>query len=68
MTDDLLEVMKRNQRPVNRAIMAQTLGKLPTFFKNANEVMDYVQHSLGQCSDEAELISCIKLLEAQRIG
>ncbi len=60
---DLLEVIKCNKRPVIRAVMASTLGKVPVFFGNSEEVLDYIKNAFEQCSDEAELIASIKLLD-----
>ena len=42
--------------------MANTLNKLPVFFKNHSEVMDYVLYSLNKCSDLAEKYACIEII------
>lgn len=63
LTEDLLEIIRKSKRPVIRAIMASTISKLPTFFSNSKEVMDYIQNAFSQCSDDVEFISSIRLLD-----
>ena len=41
-------------RMLRRAVMANTLEKMPVFFANAQEVADYVMGALSGCDDEAE--------------
>lgn len=41
-------------RMLRRAVMANTLEKMPVFFTSAQEVADYVIDSLSSCDDEAE--------------
>lgn len=38
----------------NRAVMAYTLGRMPVFFTNHKEVMDYVINAIVGCNDVAE--------------
>jgi len=42
--------------------MANTMNKLPVFFKDHKEVMDYVRYSLERCSDIHEKIACIEII------
>lgn len=63
LTEDLMNVIKNNKRPVIRALFASVVSKLPTFFANSQEVMDYIQNALSQCSDDVELIASIRLLD-----
>lgn len=49
-------------RMLRRAVMANTLEKLPVFFTSAQEVADYVMNSLSQCKDEAEKYAAKQLL------
>lgn len=53
---------KGKSRMLRRAIMANTLEKMPVFFSTAQEVADYVTTSLAQCSDEAEKYAAKQLL------
>ena len=54
LTLEIKEYLKKNSRMVRRAIMANTIDKLPVFFNSPQEVADYVTMSLEQCDDEAE--------------
>ena len=54
LTVEIKEYLKKNSRMVRRAIMANTIDKLPVFFNSPQEVADYVTMSLEQCDDEAE--------------
>lgn len=49
-------------RMLRRAIMANTLEKMPVFFTSAQEVADYVMNSLSQCDDMAEKYASKQLL------
>ncbi len=51
---ELKDAFARQSRIVRRAVMANTLEKMPVFFTSAQEVVDYVCQSLAQCEDEAE--------------
>lgn len=62
LTNELTESFKVHERAFNRAIMAGILSNLPVFFNNLEEFKKYVHVALGQCSDEAEKKSCMKLM------
>ena len=47
---------------INRAIMANTLSKLPVFFQSSEELEEYIQNSLAQCQDIAEKVMSMKLI------
>ncbi|MCI8338386.1 MAG: hypothetical protein HFH62_06865 [Lachnospiraceae bacterium] len=49
-------------RMLRRAVMANTLEKMPVFFTSAQEVADYVTDSLSSCNDEAEKYAAKQLL------
>lgn len=51
---ELKDAFSEQSRMVRRAVMANTLEKMPVFFTSAQEVVDYVCASLTQCDDEAE--------------
>lgn len=59
---DLRELFAGCGRNVMRSIMALTFEKLPVFFNDANEVLDFIKDSLYKCSDDAELIATYELL------
>lgn len=49
-------------RRLNRAVMANTLSKVPVFFQTAEEVTAYVTHALTKCTDASEKKACMYLL------
>lgn len=49
-------------RMLRRAVMANTLEKMPVFFTTAQEVADYVTGALSGCDDEAEKYAAKQLL------
>ena len=51
---ELDKVVTDCQQSVKRAVMAAVLSMLPVFFNNTEEIQDYINSSLIQCSDEAE--------------
>lgn len=50
----IAELFKENEKCVNRAIIASTLVQIPNFFSTTEEVKEYVEQSLEQCTDAAE--------------
>lgn len=56
-------VFKSYPQAVNRAIMAAVLGQLPVFFNNLDEIQEYINGSLGRCSDEAEQKACVEIMK-----
>jgi hypothetical protein len=59
---ELTKLFEESDRMISRAVMANTLNKLPVFFDNHKEVMDYVLYSLEKCSDPAEKAACIEII------
>ncbi len=64
LTEDLSDKLKKSDRMIMRAIMANTINRLPVFFKNHTEVMDYVLYSLNKCSDRAEKYACMEIINS----
>ncbi len=62
LTVEIKDYLKKNSRMVRRAIMANTIDKLPVFFNTPQEVADYVTMSLEQCDDEAEKYASKELI------
>ena len=50
------------QQSVKRADMAAVLSMLPVFFNNTEEIQDYINSSLIQCSDEAEKKAVVEVV------
>lgn len=49
-------------RMVCRAVMANTINKMPVFFANRSEVMDYVRYTLDHCSDIYEKTASFEII------
>lgn len=62
LIEELRKLFSENSMLINRAIMANTLSKLPVFFESSQEVMEYIQNSLEQCHDLAEKTMSMKLI------
>lgn len=62
LVNELMDFFAEHERPFNRAVMSGILGSLPVFFNNMEEIKKYIHVALGQCSDEAERKSCMKLM------
>ncbi len=66
--DDLIsrlsQIFKEQPQIVNRAIMANTLNKMPVFFQTSGEIKEYIRQSLDQCHDLAEKIASVQLIKS----
>jgi len=43
--------------------MATSLSILPVFFNSAEEIHNYIENSLGSCTDPFEKATCMELLQ-----
>lgn len=59
---DLSDLFNKHDRAIGRAVMANTINKLPVFFKDHKEVMEYVRYSLDRCSNEYEKMACYEII------
>lgn len=59
---ELTKLFNDHDRMVTRAVMANTLNKMPVFFRDHKEVMDYVRYSLEKCTDLAEKKACMDII------
>jgi len=58
-----LEILFMNSSQItNRAVMSTVLSQLPVFFNNVDEIQDYINSSLLQCSDKAEKMACVEVM------
>ncbi|MCI8750127.1 MAG: hypothetical protein HFH66_01945 [Lachnospiraceae bacterium] len=62
LVKELKELFKGRSKQFKRAVMANTLGKLPVFFNNVQEVTDYIEASFTQCKDEAEKFAAKEII------
>lgn len=60
----IAEKFKQNQMCVNRAIVAGTLAQIPNFFHTTDEVKEYLEQSIEQCSDDAERQASINIIQS----
>ncbi len=65
--DELVEMLAAffdtHSREVNRAVMAALFSNMPVLFNSQQEVKEYIEYSLGHCSNAGELMACAKILE-----
>ncbi len=59
---ELTEVFSQNPMVVNRAIMSNTLNKLPVFFVSSQDTKNYIVDSLKQCNNKAEKTASINII------
>lgn len=64
LLSDLEDLFVKNSRYVNRAIMANTLNKIPGFLTNPDEVFQYISSSLSQCRDIAEKKASVNIIKS----
>lgn len=66
-TSELLEDFKtffnENSPLVNRAVMSKILGTVPVFFNTAAEIEDYIDYAIHSCSDDAELMASLDIID-----
>ena len=55
-------LFKNSSQIINRAVMSTVLSQLPVFFNNVDEIQDYINSSLLQCSDKAEKMACVAIM------
>ncbi len=60
----LSEIFQNHSKYVSRAVMANTINKMPVFLQSAQEVADYIKSTLEQCHDKAEKIACINIIKS----
>lgn len=64
LTEELAQLFDGQDRMVSRAVIANTINKMPVFFKNHTEVMNYVRYSLERCADVFEKAACVEIINA----
>ncbi|SFR91154.1 hypothetical protein [Anaeromicropila populeti] len=66
VTNELIEELTLlfKSRPIRfiRAVIANTIDKMPVFFNSADEVTEYIQNSLQLCNDVSEKQAAIEIL------
>lgn len=62
LVDELSKLLAKCDRMISHAVMANTISKVPVFFNDHKEVMDYVRYSLQRCSDRYEKAACAEII------
>ena len=62
LIEDLKAHFKKLSKIEIRAIMAKVLTMLPLFVRNYNELESYIDASLANCTDLAEKMACVELI------
>jgi hypothetical protein len=62
LEEELTVLFTSSDRMISRAVMANTINKMPVFFADHKEVMDYVLYSLQRCSDNYEKAACFEII------
>lgn len=62
LEEALTNLFNKHDRMIARAVMANTINKMPVFFIDHTEVMEYVMYSLQRCSDIYEKAACYELI------
>lgn len=63
LVEKLLDFFAKNSKEINRAVMASMFSNMPVLFNSQQEVKEYIEYSLGHCSNTSELMACAKILE-----
>ncbi len=64
LIDDMQKAFKALGQPVKRAVMAAVFSQLPVLFNNTDEIQNYINMSLIQCTDEAEQMAVVEILKS----
>lgn len=64
LEEELTVLFAGQDKILSRAVMANTINKMPVFFKNHKEVMEYVLYSFERCTDSYEKAACIEIINA----
>lgn len=59
---EISALFEKSSQPVIRAVIANTINKMPVFFSSTDEVTNYIQNSLVSCRDLAEKTACVQII------
>ncbi|BCN30463.1 hypothetical protein [Anaeromicropila herbilytica] len=62
LVNELTDLFKNSSQSIMRAVVSNTISKMPVFFSTPDEVTEYVTSSLSQCKDMAEKYACRELI------
>ena len=61
--DDLKTFFESASVPGRRAALATLLSQLPLFLNNTDDIQNYINVSLMQCTDDAEAAATVEVLK-----
>ncbi|MDF2800273.1 MAG: hypothetical protein K0S61_176 [Anaerocolumna sp.] len=64
LVGELSTLFSNNQKMVIRAVMANTMSKLPVFFNDSNEIEEYIKNSLASCGDLPEKTASYHIIKS----
>ena len=56
------DLFAENEKMINRAVMSAAISELPVFFNNISELQDFIYNTFSICTDKAEKLACIEIL------
>lgn len=59
---DYAQLFAGSDKMVKRAVMSAAISELPVFFHNISELQDFIFDTLSICTDKAEKLACIEIL------
>lgn len=59
---DYAQLFAGSDKMVKRAVMSAAIAELPVFFHNISELQDFIFDTLSICTDKAEKLACIEIL------
>lgn len=59
---DYAQLFAGSDKMVKRAVMSAAIAELPVFFHNTSELQDFIFDTLSICTDKAEKLACIEIL------
>ena len=62
LIDEYGNFFASNEKMINRAVMATVISQLPVFFNNVSQLQDFIFDTLSVCTDKAEKMACIEIL------
>lgn len=64
LVGELSTLFSNHQKVVIRAVMANTISKLPVFFNDSNEIEQYIKNSMASCGDLAEKTASYHIIKS----
>lgn len=62
ITEEFKALFSDSPQIASRAVMSAVLSQLPVFFNNIDEIQNYINTSLTQCSDKAERMAFVEIM------